>query len=329
MSHIFISYSHKDIEQATLVHKALEKANYKVWRDIHITDERWTKGVSTALSNAIITLILLSRNSAISERVIEEIEYCKRNHIPTIALALNGFEFDGIKGTEDDEGDLVMGTIQIWKSLEEVLETLPKRGIHPDIPNGVYMLGEPEKEYAVGDYYDVDGIRGIVFETNECGTHGKIISLNEDVEIHWADIYRCYCTRDEKIQEKIEKRIGATSYNDGQDNNRKFIDEYAQDLIPKNLLPALSCCVNMQGGWYLPAIGELNSLLKHTTRTIINKTLHKHNADELMPNTVYWSSTEGDYGYLKSFELDKHGRIAKVELNKFGGVANIRYIRKF
>ena len=326
MSHIFISYSHNDIAQAKALHHALEGADYNVWRDTCIK-RNWRDEIIIALNNANAVVVLLSSESVCRDYVRKEVAYALDHKIPIFPLALNNFTYDREINTADDWFEFHIESIQLNDSIEKILNLLSEENIPRN--HRVYQMVQPEKVYSVGDFYDEEGIQGIVFEISDSGTHGKIISLNEDVEIHWTDIYRCYCTRDEKIQEKIEKRIGATSFNDGQDNSRKFIDEYAQDLIPKNLLPALSCCVNMQGGWYLPAIGELISLLNHTTRTIINQTLHKHNADELMPNTIYWSSTEDNYGYLKSFELDKHGRVTKGELNKFGGVANIRYIRKF
>ncbi len=42
-----------------------------------------------------------------------------------------------------------------------------------------------EREYNVGDLYDVDGRKGIVFKVSDDGLHGLIISLDE-VRLPWV-----------------------------------------------------------------------------------------------------------------------------------------------
>ena len=36
-----------------------------------------------------------------------------------------------------------------------------------------------QKQYKVGDYYNENGRAGVVFQVDETGQHGKIVSLNE------------------------------------------------------------------------------------------------------------------------------------------------------
>ena len=49
-----------------------------------------------------------------------------------------------------------------------------------------------QKSYKVGDYYNVDGKEGVVFEVTSDGRHGKIISLNQ-TKSSWDDA-KSWCT---------------------------------------------------------------------------------------------------------------------------------------
>ena len=60
-------------------------------------------------------------------------------------------------------------------------------------------LKEPEKIYAVGDYYNVDGVEGIVYKVTEDGKHGMILSKGEGLTVwDWRgmDIELAGCQHD-------------------------------------------------------------------------------------------------------------------------------------
>ena len=133
--------------------------------------------------------------------------------------------------------------------------------------------------YAVGDYYDVGGVQGVVFLVD--GFHGKIVSMDE-TKTAWS---------------KEEVSIGATDDNDGMKNMAvvKSIPNW------KTLYPAFewSDAKNTGGvtGWYLPAVNELKSLFQETTA--VNKGLSANGGSVIYPNShyKYWSSTENGYVY--------------------------------
>ena len=106
--------------------------------------------------------------------------------------------------------------------------------------------GDTPREYVVGDLYDADGVKGIVFEVS--GKHGKIISL-EEKECYWSS--------------RPDVQTRAWDEDDGMANMRKI------KAIPnwRSEYQAFAWCddMNTNGvtGWYLPAANELASLHAH------------------------------------------------------------------
>lgn len=44
----------------------------------------------------------------------------------------------------------------------------------------------PKQRYKVGDYYHVNGLEGVVFEVDESGQHGKIVSMTQSEPLCWC-----------------------------------------------------------------------------------------------------------------------------------------------
>ena len=137
--------------------------------------------------------------------------------------------------------------------------------------------------WAVGDYYEVGNVKGVVVWVDESKEHGKIISLDEKVDIWATGGYN----------------TGAKSEEDGKGNTDKVKDINA-DL---SAFPAFKWCVAHGDGWYFPAILEVYYFLN--AKETVNSTLEAHNGTKI--SDFYWSSTEGEedetaalYGYLKS-----------------------------
>jgi len=129
--------------------------------------------------------------------------------------------------------------------------------------------------YKIGAFYpnDVNPI-GIVFEITGQGTHGKIISLDEEQDIAWGYITPTYATH---IDNGIMNWQRIKSINP---TLEKF--------------PAFAWCNNREPKertWYLPAYGELVSISENINT--INLSLQKiPTAAPLGVNVIYWSSTE-------------------------------------
>lgn len=137
--------------------------------------------------------------------------------------------------------------------------------------------------WAVGDYYEVGNVKGVVVWVDESKEHGKIISLDEKVDIWATGGYN----------------TGAKSEEDGKGNTDKVKDINAE----LSAFPAFKWCVAHGEGWYFPAILEVYYFLN--AKETVNSTLEAHNGIKI--SDFYWSSTEGEedetaalYGYLKS-----------------------------
>lgn len=137
--------------------------------------------------------------------------------------------------------------------------------------------------WAVGDYYEVGSVKGVVVWVDESKEHGKIISLDEKVDIWATGGYN----------------TGAKSEEDGKGNTDKVKDLNAE----LSAYPAFKWCVAHGEGWYFPAILEVYYFLN--AKATVNSTLEAHNGTKI--SDFYWSSTEGEedetaalYGYLKS-----------------------------
>ncbi len=139
------------------------------------------------------------------------------------------------------------------------------------------------KGWAVGDYYEVGNVKGVVVWVDVSKEHGKIISLDEKVDIWATGGYN----------------TGAKSEEDGKGNTDKVKDINAE----LSAFPAFKWCVAHGEGWYFPAIMEVYYFLN--AKATVNSTLEAHNGTKI--SDFYWSSTEGEedetaalYGYLKS-----------------------------
>lgn len=127
--------------------------------------------------------------------------------------------------------------------------------------------------YAVGDFYDVDGVQGVVFEVESNGVHGKILSLDQSGAILWAvSGYGSYNT-------------GAKSETDGKANTEKLVE------IGISNFPAAEWCVNHGTGWYMPSIYEGEAWFAIMDQ--LNPTISEHGGTIISDSDYFWSSTEG------------------------------------
>jgi hypothetical protein len=95
MTHIFISYSRKDIEYAQHIHQELEKRNYRVWRDEKdiMPGDHWMDGITKAIQDCKLFLVIMSPSSERSEWVKREVLIADRLNKTRIPLLLAGEVF--------------------------------------------------------------------------------------------------------------------------------------------------------------------------------------------------------------------------------------------
>ncbi len=189
----------------------------------------------------------------------------------------------------------------VWASSDETVATVSPEGKVKAVAEGEATVsvtaGDVKAEckvvvekkkaaatgWAVGDYYEVGSVKGVVVWVDESKEHGKIISLDEKVDIWATGGYN----------------TGAKSEEDGKGNTDKVKDINAE----LSAFPAFKWCVAHGEGWYFPAIMEVYYFLN--AKETVNSTLEAHNGTKI--SDFYWSSTEGEedetaalYGYLKS-----------------------------
>ncbi len=139
-----------------------------------------------------------------------------------------------------------------------------------------------ETTYSVGDYYNENGKRGVVFQVWDGGRHGKIISLDEtkapwDSRVEWDhDKY--------EFVEGTGTRTYADSESDGKANTDKIMARSDSEYFD-----AFEWCRAKGSSWYLPAKDELKQIYNNKDK--LNSTLSQYGT-ALSDNYYYWSSTE-------------------------------------
>ena len=143
-----------------------------------------------------------------------------------------------------------------------------------DVPNILYRT--PKKLYNIGDYYNENGLEGVVFEVWDGGRHGKIVSLDE-TQVAW----------DSRVTWDGEYKNGTRTYvdskSDGKANTDKIMARSDRDCFPP-----FKWCRAKGSSWYLPAADELKKI--YNNKRVLNATLTKYGAT--LNDSVYWSSTE-------------------------------------
>ena len=157
----------------------------------------------------------------------------------------------------------------------------------------VVTVAPAGKSWAVGDLYDEDGVKGVVFWVADDARSGKIVSLDESVRL-WAT-------------GPYEAR--AFDEDNGADNTDKI-----KDLgLPLSTFPACAWCVDHGAGWYMPAINEVQGFL--LAKALIDPALTANGGTAVSGSNWYWSSTEGEdsegssaiCGYITSSSVGSYG----------------------
>lgn len=141
----------------------------------------------------------------------------------------------------------------------------------------------------VGDYYNKNGIKGIVYEANYDDMSGKIVSLTESSN-RWS----------------LENR--QTYANSDTDGEANMITIRNLSASWASYYPAFYDCY-LQGGWYLPARYELRDLFA-AVRTYgaskFDQALSDNGGQVFSSASAYWSSTELSSSYY-AYGMDRQG----------------------
>ena len=159
------------------------------------------------------------------------------------------------------------------------------------------------KRYAVGDYYDFNGVKGVVCKVTEDGLHGMGVSLDE-VMIPWS-VFR-----------KPDLRtVGAVDRTDGRVNMQTVARYIAENGLSWDDFPAFKWCREQGEGWYLPAIDEVLAIgnnfnggtrmhCDRQARNRFNDALKEHGGKRMDRLVYYFSSTEQDEKSVHTSHMD-------------------------
>ncbi len=159
------------------------------------------------------------------------------------------------------------------------------------------------KRYAVGDYYDFNGVKGVVCKVTEDGLHGMVVSLDE-VMIPWS-VFR-----------KPDLRtVGAVDRTDGRVNMEIVARYIAENGLSWDDFPAFRWCREQGEGWYLPAIDEVLAIgnnfnggtrmhYDRQARNRFNDALKEHGGKRMDRLVYYFSSTEQDEKSVHTSHMD-------------------------
>ena len=124
-----------------------------------------------------------------------------------------------------------------------------------------FTVSSQEKVYKIGDLYDVDGVKGIVFSIEEGGRHGKIVALENSADyVYWGNPIYMISTRE--------------NYR-GSYPTRWYRESIWYDATTN---------------WYIPAIYELQDLYNACAQDGLNEAIQNAGGKPLKKR--FWSSTE-------------------------------------
>ncbi len=183
------------------------------------------------------------------------------------------------------------------------------------------------RTYEIGDYYEANGLRGVVCQLNEEGTHGLLISM-EEATLPWS----VFAKKEEW------RRTGVADRKDGSANMAAMERYIAENGLSWSDFPAFDWCRRQGEGWYLPSIDELiviGHLYNGGSRIRSNRQTRQHFNDTLKGNggermdrmMYYFSSTELDGKFAATshmaieppyvVEIPKHNKFLVRAVHKF------------
>ena len=135
--------------------------------------------------------------------------------------------------------------------------------------------------YQVGDYYNENGKRGVVFQVWDGGRHGKIISLDE-TRAAWDSRVKYDSDKYEFVE-----GTGTRTYADSESNGKANTDKIMA-RSDSQYFDAFEWCRAKGSSWYLPAKDELKRIYNNIDK--LNSALSQYGT--ALRDGFHWSSTE-------------------------------------
>lgn len=137
--------------------------------------------------------------------------------------------------------------------------------------------------YKVGDFYDVDGVKGVVMEVDKTGYRGEIAVLTSTVTAADVKPYKVGDIVTINGVKGVVFEVGESGYS----GKAVSVAQSKSKLIhsTKTTHPASAWCMALGDSWYLPTKDELGTIYKNKA------TIDKKLSTKLGSN-LYWSSTK-------------------------------------
>ena len=269
---VFISYSSYDqkVVEGLCAHLESHKIRcFVAYRDIP-RGVVWAKAIVDALDESRMMVVVFSGHFNNSDQVDREIELASEEKKPILTFRITDDAFKGAKKyylKNLNWIDAFPDPQAVFGSVTENVAKLLDMDIKPvtSAPRPAPKPVPRAKTYKVGDIYDENGKKGVVFEVSADGRHGKIVSLNKSGKrLRWAN----------NVFDSWREEIGAYSETNG------AVNMAVVQRIPnwRGKYPAFAWCADLGEGWYLPAINELKAI--SDISNILNA------------ESSYWSTTE-------------------------------------
>lgn len=105
----------------------------------------------------------------------------------------------------------------------------------------------------VGDILDFNGVKGIVYQVDEKGEHGKVMTISclRGVGDSWCS------------DSKLAKKMPLTSDEQDGEKNTQMVIEYAKSNNALSKFPVFKWCTELGEGWYVPSLKELEAFVNY------------------------------------------------------------------
>ncbi|MBE6310991.1 MAG: TIR domain-containing protein [Bacteroidales bacterium] len=286
MNHdVFISYSSKNPEVALAVCHTLEEHGIKCWMAPRNIPPGGDYGdlIDEAIIASKVFLFIYSFESVNSVWCKGELNVAFSEEKTIIPYRIDTTPMKGAVRVMLNQRHWLDAYPDYKSQFASLVEAVNRSLGKTMVPNSMPLRSTPteEKTYKVGDLYDENGKKGVVFEISADGKHGKIVSLIEGAEMEWRS-YDGYAN----IQWGLD-------FNSGEgcgDRQNGYVNMQKIQEIPQwqKKFPAFAWCANLGDGWYLPATDELKAICN--TKYKINSTLSANGCNTL--RICHWSSVE-------------------------------------
>lgn len=109
------------------------------------------------------------------------------------------------------------------------------------------------KNVKKGDVLQVNGVKGIVFNVNEDGTHGQMMSVKA-----FRGKQNLYCVKSAYL-----KGISMLDENDGKANTDELFAYASAKGISLTNYPVYNWCKSLGEGWYIPSINQIKAFINY------------------------------------------------------------------